>query len=53
VLGMSLILLAFVMAFLHARKADEWDRMAQGAVATLDPDGPRFTKAQATDGSVR
>jgi uncharacterized membrane protein (DUF485 family) len=53
VLGMSLILLAFVMAFLHARKADEWDRMAQGVVATLDPDGPRFTKAQATDGSVR
>jgi uncharacterized membrane protein (DUF485 family) len=53
VAGMSLIVLAFVMAFLHARKADEWDRMAQRVVATLEPDEPRFTTARATEGSVR
>jgi uncharacterized membrane protein (DUF485 family) len=53
VLGMSLIVLAFVMAFLHARRADEWDRMAQRVVATLGPDEPRFTKQRATEGSVQ
>jgi hypothetical protein len=41
------------MAYLHARKADEWDRMAQRVVATLEPDEPRFTTARATEGSVR
>jgi uncharacterized membrane protein (DUF485 family) len=53
VLGMSLIVLAFVMALLHARRADEWDRMAQRVVATLEPDEPRFTKQRATEGSVQ
>jgi uncharacterized membrane protein (DUF485 family) len=51
--GMSLIVLAFVMAFLHARKADEWDRMAQRVVATTERDEPRFTRAPATEGSGR
>jgi uncharacterized membrane protein (DUF485 family) len=50
VLGMSLVLLAFVMAFLHARKAGEWDRLAQRVVDRAAPDEARFTKVQ---GSVR
>jgi uncharacterized membrane protein (DUF485 family) len=53
VLGMSLIVVAFVMAYLHARKADEWDRMAQRVVATLEPEEPRFTRAPTSEGSVR
>jgi uncharacterized membrane protein (DUF485 family) len=51
--GMSLVLLAFVMAFLHARKSGEWERMAQGVLASADSDGPRFTKAPTHEGSVR
>jgi uncharacterized membrane protein (DUF485 family) len=53
VLGMSLIVLAFVMAYLHARKGDEWDRMAQRVVAAAEPDQPRFTKAPESERSVR
>ena len=53
VLGMSLIVLAFVMAYLHARKSEEWERMAQRVVAAAAPDEPRFTTARATEGSVR
>ena len=51
--GMSLVLLAFVMAFLHARKSGEWEDRAQRVLAGADPDEPRFTKAPAHDGSVR
>jgi uncharacterized membrane protein (DUF485 family) len=51
--GMSLVLLAFVMAFLHARKSGEWERMAHGVLAAAEPDEPRFTKAASREGSVR
>jgi len=51
--GMSLVLLAFVMAFLHARKSGEWEEMAQRVLAGADPDEPRFTKVPPHDGSVR
>jgi hypothetical protein len=50
---MSLIVLAFVMAYLHARKADEWDRMARRVVAAAEPDEPRFTKATESEASAR
>jgi uncharacterized membrane protein (DUF485 family) len=53
VLGMSLIVLAFVMAYLHARKADKWDRMAQRVVAAAEPDEPRFTKVTKSEASAR
>ena len=53
VLGMSLIVLAFVAAFLHARKGDEWDRIARRVVAAAEPDEPRFTKVPASERSVR
>jgi uncharacterized membrane protein (DUF485 family) len=51
--GMSLVLLAFVMAFLHARKSGEWERMAQDVVADAEPREARFTKAPAHEGSIR
>jgi uncharacterized membrane protein (DUF485 family) len=51
--GMSLVVLAFVMAFLHARKSGEWERMAQAVLASAQPDEPRFTKVSAHEGSVR
>lgn len=53
VLGMSLIVLAFVMAYLHARKGDEWDRMARRVVAASEPDEPRFTKVRTSERSAR
>jgi uncharacterized membrane protein (DUF485 family) len=53
VLGMSLVLLAFVMAFLHARKANEWDRLAQRVVDRASPDEARFTRVPESEGSVR
>ena len=31
---MGLVVLAFVMAFLHARKSGEWERMAHAVLAT-------------------
>jgi uncharacterized membrane protein (DUF485 family) len=52
-LGMSLIVLAFVMAYLPARKADEWDRMARRVVAAAEPDEPRFTKVTKSEASAR
>ena len=51
--GMSLVLLAFVMAFLHARKSGEWEQMAQAVLRSADPDEVRFTKAPAHEGSAR
>jgi uncharacterized membrane protein (DUF485 family) len=51
--GMSLVVLAFVMAFLHARKSGEWDRMAQAVLSGAGTDEPRFTKIAAHEGSVR
>jgi uncharacterized membrane protein (DUF485 family) len=51
--GMSLVVLAFVMAFLHARKSGEWERMAQSVLAGAQPDEPRFTKVAAHEGSTR
>jgi uncharacterized membrane protein (DUF485 family) len=51
--GMSLVVLAFVMAFLHARKSGEWERMAQAVLASAQPSEARFTKVAAHDGSVR
>jgi uncharacterized membrane protein (DUF485 family) len=53
VLGMSLIVLAFVMAFLHARKGEEWDRLAQRVLAEAEPDEPRFTKVGTSERSAR
>jgi uncharacterized membrane protein (DUF485 family) len=53
VLGMSLIVLAFVMAYLHARKGEEWDRMARRIVAADEPDEPRFTKVRSSERSAR
>ena len=51
--GMSLVVLAFVMAFLHARKSGEWERMAHAVIANAQPDEPRFTKVAAHEGSTR
>lgn len=51
--GMSLVVLAIAMAFLHARKAGEWDRLAERVLAGGCADEPRFTKVPAHDGSVR
>ena len=51
--GMSLVVLAIGMAFLHARRTGGWDRLAERALAGADPDEPRFTKVPARDGSVR
>ncbi|HEX6698579.1 MAG TPA: DUF485 domain-containing protein [Solirubrobacteraceae bacterium] len=51
--GMSLVVLAFVMAFLHARKSDEWERMAQDVLAAAQAAEPRFTKVAAHEGSTR
>lgn len=51
--GMSLVVLAFVMAFLHARKSGEWERMAHAVLASAEPDEPRFTKVPAHEGSTR
>jgi uncharacterized membrane protein (DUF485 family) len=51
--GMSLVVLAFAMAFLHARKSGEWERMAQGVLAGAASDEPRFTKVPTHDGSIR
>jgi hypothetical protein len=45
--------LAFVMAYLHARKGDEWDRMARRVVAAAEPDEPRFTKVRTSERSAR
>ena len=52
VLGMSLVVLAFVMAFLHARRANQWDRMAARVVESITPE-PRFSKDGAREASVR
>jgi uncharacterized membrane protein (DUF485 family) len=51
--GMSLVVLAFVMAFLHARKSGEWDRMAQAVLASAEASEPRFTKVATHEGSTR
>jgi uncharacterized membrane protein (DUF485 family) len=51
--GMSLVVLAFAMAFLHARRSEEWERMAQSVLASVQPDEPRFTKVPAHEGSPR
>jgi uncharacterized membrane protein (DUF485 family) len=51
--GMSLVVLAFAMAFLHARKSGEWERMAQAVLASAQPDEARFTKVPAHEGSHR
>jgi uncharacterized membrane protein (DUF485 family) len=51
--GMTLVVLAFVMAFLHARKSGEWERMARDVLATAQPSEPRFTKVAAHEGSTR
>jgi uncharacterized membrane protein (DUF485 family) len=51
--GMSLVVLAIGMAFLHARKAGEWDRLAERVLAGARDDEPRFTKAPAHEGSTR
>jgi uncharacterized membrane protein (DUF485 family) len=51
--GMSLVVLAFVMAFLHARKSGEWDRMAQAVLASAEASEPRFTKVPTHEGSTR
>ena len=51
--GMSLVVLAFVMAFLHARKSGEWERMAHSVLVSARDDGPRFTKVPTHDGSIR
>ena len=50
---MSLVVLAFVMAFLHARKSGEWERMAHAVLASARADEPRFTKVPAHEGSTR
>ena len=50
---MSLVVLAFAMAFLHARKSGEWERMAQAVLAGAPPGEARFTKVAAHDGSIR
>ena len=52
VAGMSLIVLAFVMAFLHTRRANTWDRMAQRVVEDAGPEA-RFTKDGARAEGVR
>jgi hypothetical protein len=41
------------MAFLHARKAGEWERMAQAVLASAQPSEARFTKVAAHEGSPR
>jgi uncharacterized membrane protein (DUF485 family) len=51
--GMSLVVLAFVMAFLHARKSGEWERMAQTVLARAQDSEVRFTKVPAHEGSPR
>jgi uncharacterized membrane protein (DUF485 family) len=51
--GMSLVVLALVMAFLHARRSGEWERMAQAVLASARADEPRFTKVPAHEGSIR
>ena len=51
--GMSLVDLAFAMAFLHARKSGEWERMAQSVLAGARADEPRFTKVATHEGSIR
>jgi uncharacterized membrane protein (DUF485 family) len=51
--GMSLVVLAFAMAFLHARRSGEWERMAQRVLASAEPDEPRFTKVPAHERSTR
>jgi uncharacterized membrane protein (DUF485 family) len=52
VAGMSLVLLAFVMAFLHARRANQWDRMAEGVVEAVRPEA-RFSKDGVREESLR
>jgi uncharacterized membrane protein (DUF485 family) len=47
--GMSLV----VLAFLHARKSGEWDRMAQAVLASAEASEPRFTKVATHQGSTR
>jgi uncharacterized membrane protein (DUF485 family) len=51
--GMSLVVLAFVMAFLHARRAGRWDAMAQRVLAAAQPSDARFTKEPSRDGATR
>jgi uncharacterized membrane protein (DUF485 family) len=51
--GMSLVVLAFAMAFLHARKSGEWERMAQDVLTSAEPREARFVKASEHEGSVR
>ena len=50
--GMSLVVLAVVMAFLHARRAGAWDAMA-ARVAARAADEPRFTKDATREETVR
>jgi len=52
VAGMSLVVLAFVMAFLHARRASEWDRMAERTVEAVRPEA-RFGKDGVREESMR
>jgi hypothetical protein len=51
--GMSLVVLAIGMAFLHARRASQWDTLAERVLAEARPAEARFTKAPARDGATR
>ncbi len=51
--GMSLVLLAFVMAFLHARKSGEWERMAARRPRRRRAPRGAVHKAPAHEGSIR
>ena len=54
-LGMSLVVLAIAMAFLHARRAPAWDALAERVVAAArSREGEaRFTKDPKHEGSTR
>ena len=52
--GMSLVVLAFVMAFLHARKSGEWERMAHArARRARSPTSRASPRSPAHEGSTR
>ena len=51
--GMSLVVLAIAMAFLYARRAGQWDALAERALVDARADAPRFTKDPTREGSIR
>jgi uncharacterized membrane protein (DUF485 family) len=51
--GMSLVVLAIGMAFLHARRSSEWDTLAERVLADAQPAEARFTKAPSRDSATR